>query len=261
MTNQISTKIWHEEPIETNPFIAKKAFCHGFDVYSDMLGRASWLQMVWLLFKGNPPTKNKLKFFEDVSFAIANPGPRDPSIHAAMCAGTGGSTSAATLMAALSVGAGQKGGAKEVFDAFLILKESNKDIQSFICAATKEEEVATIWPRKESVSGFDTRSEDAPLVLQVLNHLSHNENANNLVWLKNNRNILEHALNAKINMQLIAACAFMDLGFNEEQAEMLYLLLRLPGAAAHALEQKKLGPKNFPFFELDLQNDPQKIGL
>jgi citrate synthase len=29
---------------------------------------------------------------------------------------------------------------------------------------------------------------------------------------------------------------------------MLYLLLRLPGAAAHALEQKQLGFKRFPFF-------------
>lgn len=29
---------------------------------------------------------------------------------------------------------------------------------------------------------------------------------------------------------------------------MLYLLLRLPGAAVHALEQKRYGFKRFPFF-------------
>ena len=33
---------------------------------------------------------------------------------------------------------------------------------------------------------------------------------------------------------------------------MLYLLLRLPGAAAHALEQKQISHRNFPFFSLEL---------
>jgi citrate synthase len=33
---------------------------------------------------------------------------------------------------------------------------------------------------------------------------------------------------------------------------MLFLLLRLPGAAAHALEQRAAGHKQFPFYELEL---------
>jgi citrate synthase len=37
---------------------------------------------------------------------------------------------------------------------------------------------------------------------------------------------------------------------------MLYLLLRLPGAAVHALEQRDGGYKNFPFFSVELENDP-----
>jgi len=37
---------------------------------------------------------------------------------------------------------------------------------------------------------------------------------------------------------------------------MLHLLLRLPGAAVHALEQKEYGHKNFPFFQVELENDP-----
>ena len=40
--------------------------------------------------------------------------------------------------------------------------------------------------------------------------------------------------------------------------EMLFLLLRLPGAAAHALEQQGLGHKRFPFYELEL--DPSGGG-
>lgn len=39
---------------------------------------------------------------------------------------------------------------------------------------------------------------------------------------------------------------------------MLFLLLRLPGAAAHSLEQKKLGWRKYPFFgdKLTLTVDP-----
>jgi len=39
---------------------------------------------------------------------------------------------------------------------------------------------------------------------------------------------------------------------------MLFLLLRLPGAAVHSLEQKKLGWRKYPFFGdgLTLTNDP-----
>jgi citrate synthase len=37
---------------------------------------------------------------------------------------------------------------------------------------------------------------------------------------------------------------------------MLFLLLRLPGAAVHALEQKDYGHKKFPFFRIELENDP-----
>ena len=49
-----------------------------------------------------------------LALALANPGPRDPMVHAAMCGGVGGSHAAASLIAALAVGAGQSGGAREV---------------------------------------------------------------------------------------------------------------------------------------------------
>ena len=48
-------------------------------------------------------------------------------------------------------------------------------------------------------------------------------------------------------MSGVAAAAFTDLAFDPQQGEMLFLLLRLPGAAAHALEQYELGWQEFPF--------------
>jgi citrate synthase len=51
----------------------------------------------------------------------------------------------------------------------------------------------------------------------------------------------------------VAAAALADLGMQPEESEMLFLLLRLPGAAAHALEQRATGHKKFPFYELELE--------
>ena len=42
---------------------------------------------------------------------------------------------------------------------------------------------------------------------------------------------------------------------------MLYLMLRLPGAAAHAIEQKNMGWKKFPFYgpAIELVSDPGPV--
>ena len=52
---------------------------------------------------------------------------------------------------------------------------------------------------------------------------------------------------------MIFATAFTDLELTSEQGEMLFLLLRLPGAASHALEQKNNGWKKYPFFMENVQ--------
>ena len=105
----IHTKIWREEPELDNPFAAKKCFCAGYDVYGDLLGKASWIEYLYLLFMLEKPTEQQAKLLETIAVTIANPGIRDHSVLAAMNAGVGGSTSASVLMAALAVGAGQYG--------------------------------------------------------------------------------------------------------------------------------------------------------
>ena len=62
------------------------------------------------------------------------------------------------------------------------------------------------------------------------------------------------AVVAALTMSMIglAACVLHDLGFSPDEGEMLCLLLRLPGAAAHALEQQTVGFKQFPFYRLEL---------
>jgi citrate synthase len=76
-----------------------------------------------------------------------------------------------------------------------------------------------------------------------------------LRWLVDEREVLEELIGRPLSMIGLAAAAMADLALTPQQGEMLWLLLRLPGAAAHALEQR-LAFKRFPFFEHAIEEQP-----
>ena len=255
----IHTRIWQEEAEPDNAFAALSCHCHGYDVYGDLLVHASWIEYLFLLFRGEAPSREQARLLEGLTIALANPGPRDAAVHAAMCGGVGGSTSASCLMAALAVGAGASGGAREVFSAMEDWQTRGTDLALWQKGVSEKPvaDPADVWPVAGHPAGFDPYGVrcTAP-VLQTLAYLSSLNCGPSLVWLQANRTALETAAGLPLAMSGLAAAAMRDLGFSPEQGEMLYLLLRLPGAAVHALEQKEYGHKNFPFFCIELENDP-----
>ncbi|MBI2307303.1 MAG: citryl-CoA lyase [Rhodocyclales bacterium] len=252
----IRTRIWREDAEADNPFAAKAAYCHGYDVYGEMLGRARWVDMLYLLFRGEAPTAAQADLLETLAVALANPGPRDASVHAAMCGGVGGSTAASCLMAALAVGAGQLAGGREVLLGMRAWAACGTNLDAWRRhLATPAADIASIWPTPEHPPGFDPHGVGtATPVRQTLAALAGNAAAARLRWLAANREALEAAADAPLALSGVAAAAFADLGFSPEAGEMLQLMLRLPGAAAHALEQKELGYKQFPFFAIELDD-------
>ena len=258
-TKSIHTRIWQEEAEPDNAFAAASCHCHGYDVYGDLLKHASWVEYLFLLFRGEAPSAQQAGLLEGLAIALANPGPRDAAVHAAMCGGVGGSTSASCLMAALAVGAGASGGAREVRLAMEDWLARGTDLalwQSGL-AAKPVADPADVWPAPGHPAGFDPHGVRCTgPVLQTLAHLAGLACAPSLSWLQDYRPSLESAAGLPLAMTGMTAAALRDLGFSPEQGEMLFLLLRLPGAAAHALEQKDYGHKNFPFFRVELENDP-----
>ena len=256
--NLIHTRIWREEPEPDNPFAAKAAFCHGYDVYGEMLGASRWVDMLYLLLRGEAPSTESAAMLELLAVALANPGPRDPSVHAAMCGAVGGSTAAASLMAALAVGAGRYGGARDVYEAMHLWLDCGVDLAAWVeKVARGASEPIDIWPSQEHPPGFDPHGASTPMIVrQLLDQLAQRHPTPCIRWLAQHRHAFEAAFGCPLALSGVVAAALVDLGFSARQGEMLYLLLRLPGAAAHALEQADYGFKRFPFYPVELEDDP-----
>ncbi|MDO8332238.1 MAG: citryl-CoA lyase [Fluviicoccus sp.] len=265
-TQPYISHIWAEEAEPDNPFEAKACYCHGYDVYGDLLGKAGWAESLYLLFRGERPLPAHSRLLEHLSVALMNRGPRDHSVRAAMNGGVGGSAAATSLMAALAVGAGQYGGAHEVFHAVNLWQTCGQDLaawQTGLRALLDNKEV-DIWLPVEHAPGFEPNGVSCPTpVRQTLAVLAAHTGDGALRWLGDNREELEALAGCPLAMTGVAAAALFDLGFTAEQAEMLFLLLRLPGAAAHALEQQALGWRKFPFIgsRVELEDDPGAMGV
>jgi len=258
---KIRTRIWSEEPEPDNPFAAAVCYCHGYDVYGDILGKASWIEYLYLLFRGERPTPKQARLLEGLAVAVANQGPRDHSVNAAMNGGVGGSTYASCLIAALADGAGQLGGAHEVCIAMEYWSRCGQDLELWKKELLSSEipERADIWLPMEHPPGFDPHGAScATPVRQTLHYLTTHSEDKALPWLMQHRAELEQIADCPLAMTGVAAAALTDLGFTPKQGEMLFLLLRLPGAAVHALEQEEYGWRQFPFFAdaLIVENDP-----
>ncbi|MBV8656684.1 MAG: citryl-CoA lyase [Burkholderiales bacterium] len=255
------TRIWREEAALDNPFASDVAYCHGYDVYGEMVGHARWVEMLYLLFRGERPSASQADLLEALAVAMANPGPRDPSVHAAMCGGIGGSTAAASLIAALAVGAGSLGGGREVFLIMKGWETCGRDLDAWSTWISEPLDLPTdVWPEPEHPPGFDPHGVSTTrLVLTTVTKLSAFPGTPSIQWLGQHRIALEHAAGGlPLAFSGVVAAALHDLGFSAAQGEMLHLMLRLPGAAAHALEQwEQYDFRQFPWHPVRLDNVPK----
>ena len=168
-----------------------------------------------------------------------------------MSAGVGRSTHASALIAALAVGAGNLGGAREVFTALEYWQHCHTDLdkwQQWIADPPQLGREDICHPM-EHAPGFDPNGISCPTpVKQTLAHLVEVGNSETLRWLQACRTQLEDFAGCPLAFSGVAAAVLYELEFLPQEAEMLFLLLRLPGAAIHSLEQERLGWRKYPFF-------------
>jgi citrate synthase len=264
-TPNFESNIWLDEPQKDDPFTAEASYCHGFDVFAQLIHKASFSDYILMMFTGNRPSSSQSKLFETLAVAMANLGPRDASIRAAMNAAVGGAPAASSLIASLAIGAGQTGGTRETYFLSQCFQQLGTDQQLWLeqlIEPNKNRLREDIWDEFEHSPGFRPHGVKCPkTLLQLLTALNNCGDFSSIKWLSEQRETLEREIKAPMGHTFICAAVFSDLGLSPEQAEICALLLSLPGAAVHALEAKQQGWRKFPFFgqSVELTDDPGVI--
>ncbi len=246
---KISTRIWHEQPSETNPYIAQQSRCHGYDLIELVKGR-SYVEVLYLLFRGDLPTEQEAAIFEQLLISFINPGPRHPATRSAIVAGVGKTDPVHILPIALSTLGGNFQGAGEVEPAVRFLRKNVKKPPEQVALALLGEGTKPVEGDWSIAPGFgsyyggtDLMAEQLAQQLETLpgcgkllswgNSFSHALHEQQMGWLKTG----------------VAAAVLADLGFLPFACASLYQLINAPGLLAHGLEYCKKPMASYPFPE------------
>lgn len=237
------TRIWSETPSLENPYITSSAHCHGYDLY-ELMAKRSFVDVFYLLFRGELPTKSEAKLLEQLMIALINPGPRHSATRAAMNAGIGKTEPVHILPIALGVYGGKYQGAGEIESAMRFLRKACKQSTE----AVAQQLLSESYKDDQLCAGFGRHYGGVDLLTSGL--------AKRLVSLAGAGEVLRWADKfadqlASVNMGWyttgLAAAVFCDLGFLPRMGASLFQLLGAPGLAAHGLELANKPITDMPF--------------
>ena len=237
-TNRSITRIWDEQASEHNPFLAEHCRCHGYDLL-ELMRQCSFPEVLYLLFRGELPTKEQSRLLETLMIAFINPGPRHPATRAAMYAGIGKTNTSRILPIASSVLGGAHLGSEEVEAAMLFLKRNYRSAPAHIVGDLIER-----LPEGEAkqgdfhvAPGFGSRFGGIdPLPRKIAAILADmSESTSALHW---GCSLVTELTPYNIGWLVpgVAAAVFVDLGFLPQAGAGLFQLICSPGLLAHGLE-------------------------
>lgn len=229
-----ATRIWYEEPAVDNPYIANKAFCYGYDLL-ELMGKRSFVEVFYLLFRGELPAKDEAQLLQQLMIALINPGPRHLAARAAMNTAVGKTDPVHILPIAAAVLGGEHEGAGEIEAAMRFLRKQQsakpEDIANELLKAPRDGTSPFLCPGfGKHHGGIDLFTQriaaalvDLPAADKALhwgNHFAGVLHSQGMGWLATG----------------VAAAVFADLGFQPRAGACLYQLLCAPGLVAQGLE-------------------------
>jgi citrate synthase len=246
---RIVTKIWHEDASENNPYIAENCRCHGYDLL-ELMQKCSFVDTLYLLFRGELPSKDESQLLEKLLIALLNPGPRHPATRAAMCAGVGNTDPVNILPISLSVLSGSHLGAGEIEEAMRFLRKNKKAEPVLLVKNLINEIPQPAEGDWHIVPGFGKRfggidAMPSKIAAQLV-ALPAADSA-----LKFGRAFAEALAQHGLGWLStgLAAAVFCDLGFQPRHGGALYQLISAPGLLAHGLELANKPITSMPFIK------------
>ncbi len=247
-----ATKIWQEVPSNTNPYISKASLCHGYDLL-ELMDKKSFIDVVYLLFRGELPSKNEKQLLDKVFIAFINPGPRHPSTRAAIDAGIGKTDSELILPIGLSLLSGESSGASEVESAMRWLRKNRKHEPTLIAKnilTLKQESKSEGLSKAAIAPGFGSHLGGVDeLVESIAEEINKLPGAGNVfLWANRFAAALKSHDAGWLSTGLVAAI-LCDLGFQPRMGAGLFQIMSAPGIFAHAIEVANKPITAMPFVD------------
>jgi citrate synthase len=234
---------WRTSVIDMKPGVIR---FRGYPI-EDLIGRVSYPQMVWLMLRGELPTRAQADLLEAALVAAADHGPQAPSIAIARMAVTCGLPLNGAMASAINTLDDVHGGAGEQAMALYADIAARVDAGGALIQATADG--LAVWQEAHGkhVPGFGHRFHPldprAPCLLGLVD-----EAAKTGVVGGRYAGIgraVEAAIGGKkpvpMNIDGATAVIFAELGFPPPLGRGLFLLSRAMGILAHAWEQQQQG--------------------
>jgi citrate synthase len=239
---------WQTDIIEMKPGMIHY---RGYDI-QDLIGQTSFSQMIWLMIRGELPTKAQAFLLDTALMSAVDHGPQAPSIAIARMAVTCGVDLNNAMASAINVlgdvhgGAGEQ--AVEMYNNIALkLNEGAALVESV------QNEIDDFTQNKgQFIPGFGHRFHPvdprAPRLLEVVDEAA-GKGVVSGVYAKIARQVeieIEARKGKPIPMNIDGATAviYAELGFPAPLARGLFCLSRSVGILAHAWEQTEQGGRN-----------------
>jgi citrate synthase len=246
-----ATAIWEETAAEENPFVAESCRCHGYELL-DLIKKRSFVDVLYLLLKGELPTQFQRELLESLMIGLCNPGPRHPATRAAMNAAVSKTYVGELLPIGLLTLSGSHLGAAEVEGAMRFIRKSRCSDPGEAARALRDGARVAVEGDRHIAPGFGSCYGEVDLItarvatllvelpgagaaLRWASGFAHGLRDDGMGWLPTG----------------LAAAVFLDLGLHPRVGPGLFQLVSAPGLLAHATEMAPRPMTAMPFLPSD----------
>ena len=208
----------------------------------ELMGKVSYSQMVYLLFKGQMPSENIGKMIETILVSSVDHGTTPPSVLSALTvASTGAPLNAAVAAGILSISKFH-GGAIE--DCMLILKQGMEIVKSENKSMEEaaKQVIGEFRAAKKRLSGFGHRVHtNDPRTVKLFDMADELGVAGEYVQLaKTFVAVLKETTGKHLPLNVDGAIAALlcEMDFDPVLANAFFMIARVPGLVAHIYEEK-----------------------
>jgi len=243
---KFTTKILKEEPTDSNPFIAKNQYCHGYEIF-ELMDKKDGVDMMFLMFSGELPDETQKKLFNYLLVSCMNPGLRNPGAKAAICAGVGKTDPLHILPIGLSAYSSENQGAgstSSIMQSVRKLSRQSPEQVEYILEDSFQDKSAEFHVIPGFGSFFGSIDElSVSIGNKILEELP---DLKFLTWsMALSDRLASH--NLGILRAGLVSSILLDLGFNHKYGSVLHQLISAPGILAHGMEYSSKPLSAMPF--------------